>query len=205
MIIAVTVLISCMHAVLAFNGMYRGSFIGQPQQSTTRLFRRVYHNDDGTFDITSAPKLDFNENYYRVLEVDSNCSQKDLKKAFLKMIFAHHPDRIGRDNEDYEEFILLRNQQTMVINAAYKAIKDDTLRLEYDKRHREPIRMKSNVDSGFGGKKASLSAEEIEKQRADKLLAEEQKKNKREEERLLKAQAAEAKKAAKARKGTQLA
>jgi len=40
-----------------------------------------------------------------------------------------------------------------VINSAYKSLKDDEVRLEYDKRNREPIRMSSSTTGGFGKKK----------------------------------------------------
>ena len=100
---------------IAFN-----KFLSTQAPSSFRLYKKVYHNDDGTFDITSAPKLDFNENYYRVLEVDSNANQKSIKKSFLKMIFKYHPDRIGREAENADDLIALRNQQTMVINCAYR-------------------------------------------------------------------------------------
>jgi len=86
---------SCIHAILCLRCFPSPRVVAATRHST-RLFKRVYHNDDGSFDVDSAPKLSFNENFYRVLEVDSNCSQKDLKKSFLKMIFTYHPDRISR-------------------------------------------------------------------------------------------------------------
>jgi hypothetical protein len=87
--------ISCIHAILCLRCFPSPRVVAATRHSS-RLFKRVYHNDDGSFDVDSAPKLSFNENFYRVLEVDSNCSQKDLKKSFLKMIFTYHPDRISR-------------------------------------------------------------------------------------------------------------
>lgn len=44
-----------------------------------------------------------------------------------------------------------------MINSAYKSLKDDEVRFEYDKRNREPIRMSSSVAGGFGKKKDSPS------------------------------------------------
>jgi len=92
---AVLLLIYSVHSILCLKCI-TSPHINGAIRLCTRLFKRIYHNDDGTFDIDSAPKLSFNENFYRVLEVDSNCSQKDLKKSFLKMIFTYHPDRISR-------------------------------------------------------------------------------------------------------------
>ena len=44
------------------------------------------------------PKLDFNEDYYSVLEVSPTISASDLKKAYYKMVFKYHPDnKVGED------------------------------------------------------------------------------------------------------------
>lgn len=122
--------------------------------------------------------LDFNENYYRLLGVDSNAPAKAIKKQFLKQIFTYHPDRVGKDDESAEELIALRNQQTMVINSAYRVLKDVTLRAEYDMRHREPVRVKSSTSSGgFGGKeKVVLTPEEVAQKAHDKAVEDERKK-----------------------------
>jgi DnaJ domain len=64
-----------------------------------------------TWDIKSAPKLDFDEDYYSVLEVDSKIVPKDLKKAYYSIVFIYHPDRKS-EVADKE----LANKQMMVIN-----------------------------------------------------------------------------------------
>ena len=140
---------------------------------STRLYRKIYHNDDGSFDIASAPMLDFNENYYRVLGVDSNASPSVIKKQFLKQIFAFHPDKVKKEDENREELIALRNQQTMVINSAYRILRDVTLRAEYDMKNREPVRVKSSTSSGGFGNKVVLSAVELEQKAQDKAAQDE--------------------------------
>lgn len=66
---------------------------------------------DMTWDIKSAPKLDFDEDYYSVLEVDSKILPKDLKKAYYSIVFVYHPDRKSEVAEKD-----LANKQMMVIN-----------------------------------------------------------------------------------------
>ena len=66
---------------------------------------------DMTWDIKSAPKLDFDEDYYSVLEVDSKILPKDLKKAYYSIVFVYHPDRKS-EVADKD----LANKQMMVIN-----------------------------------------------------------------------------------------
>ena len=56
-----------------------------------------------------APKLDFDECYYDVLEADQSCNSKELKKAYYKIVFKYHPDT--KINEIDKE---LCNKQMMV-------------------------------------------------------------------------------------------
>ena len=49
--------------------------------------------DDMNWDPTSAPKLDFNEDYYTVVEVDPEATQQELKRAYYKTVFRFHPDK----------------------------------------------------------------------------------------------------------------
>lgn len=65
-----------------------------------KYFERLNNNAE------KQPKLDFNEDYYSVLEVNPNADSKDLKKAYLKLVFSYHPDnKLNKDNLD------LRNRQ----------------------------------------------------------------------------------------------
>lgn len=70
---------------------------------------------DMDWDPRSAPKLDFDEDLYEVLEVPPETGQRELKQGYYKVVFQHHPDG-KRDEKDK----LLANRQMMVINAAYK-------------------------------------------------------------------------------------
>eukprot|EP01035_Chromulina_nebulosa_P022061 gene22061-28557_t len=79
------------------------------------------------WDPKEAPKLDFNECYYSVLEVIPSISPELLKKAYYKMVARYHPDK--KDTEEEKE---LCNRQMMVINAAYKVLRDDNQRIAYD-------------------------------------------------------------------------
>lgn len=73
------------------------------------------------------PKLNFNEDYYKVLEVKEGCSAAELKKAYYKLVFKYHPD-----NKTTEKEKDLANKQMMVINGAYRVLKDSKLRDEYN-------------------------------------------------------------------------
>ena len=86
---------------------------------------------DMNWDPKSGPKLDFNEDYYSLLEIDPEITSKDMKKAYYKIVFKYHPD-----NKEGEEQKALCNKQMMVINAAYKVLKDGDARAVYDKKRR---------------------------------------------------------------------
>jgi len=94
----------------------------------TRLFC-ANENEQGYWDPLSAPKLDFNECYYKVLETDPNVGVKELKKAYYKVVFKYHPDN-KETNAEKE----LCNKQMMVINGAYRVLKDPVTRSQYDKQ-----------------------------------------------------------------------
>ena len=58
--------------------------------------------------------------YYSILGVPKNASEKDLKKAYKKASMQHHPDR-GGDGETFKQ-----------INEAYSTLKDPVKRQQYD-------------------------------------------------------------------------
>jgi molecular chaperone DnaJ len=64
-------------------------------------------------------------NYYQVLGVAREASDEDIKKAYRKLVFAHHPDR-NPHKPDADERI-------REINAAYEIIGDPEKRKSYDR------------------------------------------------------------------------
>ena len=99
------------------------------------------------WDPKSGPKLDFNEDYYSVLDVESTVEAKELKKAYYKLVFKYHPDNI--ENESSKS---LCNKQMMVINGAYRILKNINLRIMYDRQRRKGL-----VGAGAGIKESSVN------------------------------------------------
>ncbi len=64
--------------------------------------------------------------YYSLLEVDSRASVKEIKKAFHRLAFIHHPDRNFNDSQANERF--------REINLAYQVLVDSERRFQYDQR-----------------------------------------------------------------------
>lgn len=63
--------------------------------------------------------------YYRILGVSREASEDDIKKAYRKLVFQHHPDR-NPDSKDAEGKI-------REINAAYEIVGDADKRRSYDR------------------------------------------------------------------------
>ena len=62
--------------------------------------------------------------YYEVLGIDKNASDKDIKKAYRRMAMKFHPDRNPDDSAAEEGF--------KEVNEAYEALSDEQKRAAYD-------------------------------------------------------------------------
>lgn len=84
--------------------------------------------------------------YYKILDVEKNASQDDIKKAFRKLATKHHPDKKGGDEVKFKE-----------ISEAYSVLSDSKKRAEYDTYGRSYSGVNGNGGNGraswggFGG------------------------------------------------------
>ena len=69
------------------------------------------------------------KDYYKILEVDPNSNNKEIRKSYLNKIKQYHPDKQGTLSEKEE-----KEMETLVhnINEAYEVLYDDEKRNEYD-------------------------------------------------------------------------
>jgi len=68
--------------------------------------------------------MDFNKNYYGILNVTKDSTDKEIKKSYYKLSFEHHPDK-GGDSNIFS-----------IITEAYDLLLNEDLRSEWDKRSR---------------------------------------------------------------------
>lgn len=64
------------------------------------------------------------KDYYKILEVDKNTSQNDIKKSYRRLAKKYHPDLNPNDNKAQEKF--------KEINEAYEVIGDEEKKKQYD-------------------------------------------------------------------------
>ena len=79
------------------------------------------------------------ETFYDTLGVEDKCSQDDIKKAYRKLSFMHHPDKNGNSTESTEKF--------QKISEAFSVLSDPDERAKYDMNRNNPF---ANM-GGMGG------------------------------------------------------
>ena len=62
-------------------------------------------------------------NYYEILGLEKNCSQKDIKRAYIKLAIKYHPDKGGSEHKFKQ------------ISEAYHILSDNKRRLNYDNNY----------------------------------------------------------------------
>lgn len=72
---------------------------------------------------------------YKILAVDKNSSQEEIKKAYRKASMKHHPDR-GGNAEEFKK-----------ISRAYEILGDEIKKNDYDMKSRNPFCNNSNIFS----------------------------------------------------------
>lgn len=68
------------------------------------------------------------KNFYEVLQVRSNATQMQIKKAYISLITKYHPDVYKGDKQYAQRY-------TALLTEAYAVLKDENRRREYDVRH----------------------------------------------------------------------
>jgi curved DNA-binding protein len=81
--------------------------------------------------------------YYKILGVDKNASEKDVKKAYRKMAMKYHPDRTQGDKSAEEMF--------KRISEAYAVLSDKEKREQYDTFGASGFRQRYTQEDIFRG------------------------------------------------------
>ena len=79
------------------------------------------------------------QNHYKVLGVNENAKQEEIKKAFRKASLKNHPDR-GGNKEEFQK-----------INGAYQILGDPEKKKEYDNQRKNPFMRGGGFNMNRGG------------------------------------------------------
>ena len=79
------------------------------------------------------------ETFYDILGLEEKCSHDEIKKAYRKLSFMHHPDKNGNSAESTEKF--------QKISEAFSVLSDHDERMKYDMNRNNPF---ANI-GGMGG------------------------------------------------------
>lgn len=60
------------------------------------------------------------ESAYKILEIDKNASEEDIKKAYRKMAVKYHPDKVSYLGEEFKK---VAKEKFQKVNEAYEKIK----------------------------------------------------------------------------------
>ena len=69
------------------------------------------------------------KDYYKILGIDKNASQDDIKKAFKKAAIKYHPDKFSKESKEKQKEA---EEKFKEINEAYNVLSDEQKRKEYD-------------------------------------------------------------------------
>lgn len=96
---------------------------GQVDESEVKVIERIsYYLGINSADLQSLKATFYKDinSAYTILEIDSNASDDELKKAYRKMAVKYHPDKVAYLGDDIKEKAKEKFQK---LNAAYEQIK----------------------------------------------------------------------------------
>jgi molecular chaperone DnaJ len=86
--------------------------------------------------------------YYDVLEVAKDASERDIKKAYKRLAMKYHPDRTKGDKTKEEQF--------KEVKEAYEILTDEQKRAAYDQYGHAAFQQGGHGGGGFGGGNADF-------------------------------------------------
>ncbi|KAF2173522.1 hypothetical protein M409DRAFT_61894 [Zasmidium cellare ATCC 36951] len=83
------------------------------------------------------------EDFYKVLELDRDASERELKKAYRRLSKKYHPDKNPDDHKAAQRFV--------EISEAFEVLSDEQMRKIYDQYGHEGVKQHKERGQGGGG------------------------------------------------------
>jgi len=84
------------------------------------------------------------QDHYKILKLSNDCSQRDVKKAYIKLSLVWHPDKHADPQKK-----AVANQEMVRVNAAYEVLSNTERRAEYDQEQKHGYSFESFSDFDF--------------------------------------------------------
>ena len=105
---------------LLFNIAKADGSVSQAEVGKLLEFTRLLSISQIDFESIKAMFFKSSDSDYKILEIDKNCSNEDLKKAYRELAKKHHPDKVQNLGEEYTR---AAKEKFSKIQAAYENIK----------------------------------------------------------------------------------
>lgn len=98
------------------NDFYKeNNFYRSQQNNKNYYYYNDYNSNGGTYNNPFSNYQVKNE-YYNILGIDKNSSKEEIRKAYLKKVNEHHPDKYSNAEESVKKF---HEEKLKQINEAY--------------------------------------------------------------------------------------
>ena len=107
------------------------SILAHEDEELKRIIDELNNNDNGNSSLKNEQTADSKQQYvetmtidkaYRLLKINKNATDKEIKTEYKERIKEYHPDRLESFGEDLKE---LAKRRTQEINQAYSLIKKE--------------------------------------------------------------------------------
>ena len=105
---------------LLFNIAKADGSVSKAEVEKLLEFTRLLNISQIDFESIKAMFFKSSDSDYKILEIDKNCSNEDLKKAYRELAKKHHPDKVQNLGEEYTR---AAKEKFSKIQAAYENIK----------------------------------------------------------------------------------
>ena len=116
-----------------FSSAYRHIIFGLATCKNYELLLEILNNwGEGQEENAEQSEEDYKTDYYKILEINENATQKEIQKAFRDLAKKYHPDK-AKNDEQRKEF----EERMKQLNKAKETLLDENKKRDYDERRKQ--------------------------------------------------------------------